>query len=125
MDFPNVIGSFSATIMDDCYKSGLKKCESTQQSELGNTCFWDATAGRDGKLPNACYVKNFEFHGNMAVGHQYRWLPEGNTDEDEHQQWYEDANMEDCRGTYHETGGASGAACTRVKLCHDHSCYHF
>jgi len=113
--------------MDDCYKAGLKKCESTQQSEFGNTCFWDATAGRDGKLPNACYVKINKYDPGAGSGVDIMWWPEGITQTGPQQEWYEDANMEDCRGTYHETGGASGAACTRMKLCDgdERKCYHF
>ena len=98
-------GDLVATIMDDCQKTGLRKCEKTHQFERGNKCFWDSSGGRDGKPPNACYV---------PLDPLITYAPEG-WNKHEHGAWHQDANMDDCRGAYRETGGATGSACTHVK----------
>ena len=99
-------GNFVATIMDDCQKTGLRKCEKTHQFERGNQCCWDSSGGRDGKPPNACYVP-------ISDDPDIEYSPDGYS-KGRATTWHPDANMDDCRGAYRETGGATGSACTRV-----------
>ena len=47
-----------------------------------------------------CYVKINKKDPGAGVAADIQWWPEGNTELGPYQEWFVDANMQDCRGTY-------------------------